>query len=623
MGNRNGSTRNNVSQRAGSKNRSGRLHERLQLTEENYKTIFENSAVAITVTDGNENIVSWNRYAEVVLGMDGNDLYMKPVKSLYPEEEWKRIRSQNVRKKGMQHHIETTVIGKDGKTIDVDLSLTVLKGPDGEVTGSIGIMLDITERKLAEEALRQSEAMSRGMIETAATGIYLLDEGRFVYVNRRLEEISGYTADELIGMRAIDYIHPGDRERVRGKSLESLKGNSSLPYEFRAIRKDLETIWVSERVTSIEYGCNHAILGTLMDVTERKLAEIASQEHTNRIETLLSIGSTVGQTLNLTDLLEKILEKVLEVIRTGVGGIFLVDKGTDDLVLTACRGFSDSFAHQVARMKIGKGFAGRAALSGKPVIVGNMSADLRFDPVVLESEGLQSLCSMPVMVKEKIMGVICVGSHDSRDFRERDVRLLDSIATQIGVAIENAQLYEQTVEIAFTDELTGLYNRRYLMEQVEREFARALRRRTTLSLIMIDMDGLKTINDRFGHQHGSAFLKQLGAIIKGNIRASDVAARLGGDEFMIMAPDTDSVEAGEIGERLRAETQAYRVEINGWEVGMSVSIGIASYPVYASDVEGLLKQSDGAMYEAKRAGKNRICLATPPAPSKTGITVDD
>ena len=623
MGKSNGALRNTTAQRAGSAGKSRRSPHRLQLTEENYKTIFENSAVAITVTDANENIVSWNRRAEVILGMDENDLYMKPVRSLYPEEEWNRIRSQNVRQKGMQHHIETRVIRKDGRTIDVDLSLTVLKGTDGEVTGSIGIILDITERKRAEEALRQSEEMSRGMVETAATGIYLMDNGRFIYINRRLEEISGYTADELIGTRAIDYIHPDDRERVKGKSMESLRGNSSLPYEFRTIRKDLETIWVSERVTSIEYGGTRAILGTLMDVTERKLAEIASQEHTSRIETLLSIGSTVGQTLNLTDLLESILEKVLEVIRTGVGGIFLVDRETDELVLTAHRGFTDSFTSQVARMKIGRGFAGRAALSGKPVMVSNMSADMRFDPVVLQSEGLQSLCSMPIMAKEKILGVVCVGSRDTRDFRERDVRLLDAIATQIGVAIENAQLYEKTVEIAFTDELTGLYNRRYLMEQIEREFARALRRRAPLSLIMIDMDGLKTINDRFGHQHGSACLKQLGVIIKRNIRASDVAARLGGDEFMILAPDTDSAEAAEVGERLRGETKSYRVEIDGWEVGMSISVGIASYPVHASDTDELLKQSDNAMYEAKRAGKNQISVAAPRAPSKTGIAVDD
>lgn len=123
----------------------------LQLAEARFKTIFENSAVAITVTDENENIVSWNKFAEVLLGMGRKDIHMKPVSYLYPDEEWRRIRAENVRQKGMQHHIETRIIRKDKQIIDADLSVSVLKGPDGKVTGSIGIMADITERKRMEE----------------------------------------------------------------------------------------------------------------------------------------------------------------------------------------------------------------------------------------------------------------------------------------------------------------------------------------------------------------------------------------------------------------------------------------------------------------------------------------
>lgn len=131
-----------------------RAQEQLQLAEERYRTIFENSAVAITVTDENENIVSWNKFAEVLLGMDRSDLYMKPVRSLYPEEEWGRIRSQNVRQKGMQHHFETRIIRRNQEIIDAALSLSVLKGPGGKVTGSIGVIADmrgiVELRKLKE-----------------------------------------------------------------------------------------------------------------------------------------------------------------------------------------------------------------------------------------------------------------------------------------------------------------------------------------------------------------------------------------------------------------------------------------------------------------------------------------
>jgi PAS domain S-box-containing protein len=124
-----------------------RAQEQLELAEERYRTIFENSAVAITVTDENENIISWNKLAELILGMGKDDLYMKPVSSLYPEQEWQKIRSQNVRQKGLQSHMETRILTQKQDIIDVDLSLSILKGPDGRVTGSIGIMNDITELK--------------------------------------------------------------------------------------------------------------------------------------------------------------------------------------------------------------------------------------------------------------------------------------------------------------------------------------------------------------------------------------------------------------------------------------------------------------------------------------------
>ena len=128
-----------------------KAEEQLQTAEERYRTIFENSAVAITMADENEQIVLWNKFAEDVLGMSEGDLNMKPVSSLYPDEEWAKIRSQNVRQKGMQNHIETKMIKKNQEIVDVSLSVSVLKGPDGNVTGSIAVISDIGEFKRLQE----------------------------------------------------------------------------------------------------------------------------------------------------------------------------------------------------------------------------------------------------------------------------------------------------------------------------------------------------------------------------------------------------------------------------------------------------------------------------------------
>lgn len=578
-------------------------------TEENYRVIFDYSAIAITVTDENENLVYWNRHAAELLGMDEKDLYMRPVRSLYPEEEWKRIRSQNVRQKGMQHHIETRMIRKDQQIIDVDLSLSVLKNKAGNVTGSIGITMDITERKKAESALRQSEELSKGMIEAAATGIYLAQKGRFIYVNRVMEEMSGYTSDDLIGTRTIDYVHPDDRETTRQNAINAVKSQDSSPYEFRCLRKDLETVWVSERTTTIEYEGSPAILGTLTDMTEKKMAEVASREHINQIEILLNIGTQVSQSRNLDELLNSALESAAEVMDASAVGIYLVNKSSNELILKVHLGFSDEILKSVSRMKMGRGFAGRAALTGKPVVLGSKSNDIRFDPSVFKSLGFQSLCCVPIIAREKILGAICAGSCNSSYFPEGETRFLRSISTQLGVAIENVQLYEEAVETAITDSMTGLYNRRYFMEEIRREIARAERNNTSLCVIMNDLDGLKQVNDRFGHDQGDLLIKSWGAIMREEVRGSDIVTRLGGDEFILLTPETDLQEAEQLSKRLLSAANNSQVQVDGGIMGISVSIGIASYPVHATDVDELLRKADEAMYHAKKTGKNRICIA--------------
>jgi PAS domain S-box-containing protein len=180
-----------------------------QIIEENYKIIFENTAVAITVTNNEEKLVHWNKFAEALFGMTGDDLYLKPVKELYPETEWGRIRSENIRQQGIQHHMETKVTTVDKGIIDVELSISVLRDHDQRVYGSIGVIKDISDRKKMLQSLEESMELSRGMVETAASAIFLMDEGRFTTVNRVLEEITGYSTKELMGMKREDLLFPG------------------------------------------------------------------------------------------------------------------------------------------------------------------------------------------------------------------------------------------------------------------------------------------------------------------------------------------------------------------------------------------------------------------------------
>ncbi len=140
----------------------------LEIAEERYRTIFENSAVAITMADEQERLISWNKFTEDLLGMDKEDLYLKQVSSLYPEGEWERIRTHDVRQKGMQHHLETKMVKSDGEVIDVDVSLSILKDSDGRITGSIGVVRDITDRKEADRKIKEAMELKSQFISTVS-----------------------------------------------------------------------------------------------------------------------------------------------------------------------------------------------------------------------------------------------------------------------------------------------------------------------------------------------------------------------------------------------------------------------------------------------------------------------
>ena len=567
----------------------------------------------IILVNMNGEVVYVNSAFEKMLGYKAEELVGRPALEL-PTYRGKKENSdkaasifKQVIQKGFAAPIDMPALTKDGKVIPLSFTASVIKDTDGNLRTFVAVVRDITERKKIEEALRQSEQVSKAMLEIAGTGIYLLHDGCFQYVNHLFETISGYSSDELRGKYSLDYIFPDDRDEVRNKAIEALKGQSHLPYQFRLIRKDGELAWVLDRLASIQYNGKRSVLGTLTDISEMKRAEAQILEYTKQLEALFNIGVAASRTLDIGELLDSVLDKLLNVMELKAGGIFLFDQQTNGLVLKAYRGASKRFVKKVEQMVLSEGFSALVAISGKPLLIPDVESDSRLRRIGIKSEGIQSFAAVPIMAKEQILGVMAVGGHSARQFPPSATYLLSTIASQIGMAIDNARLYERALQLAFTDSLTGLYNRRYLLDQLDRELARANRNQSSLSLVMMDVDGLKAINDRFGHNEGDVVLKELGSILKINTRASDIAARWGGDEFVLLTSDTDSKGAHRIGERIRSQVERCRPIISGKETPISISVGIASYPENASGVTELLKRADEAMYNAKGLGKNQVC----------------
>jgi diguanylate cyclase (GGDEF)-like protein/PAS domain S-box-containing protein len=589
---------------------TGDLGPAIYLTEDHYKLVFENAAAAITVTDQNEKLVLWNQLAADLLGESYDTLYLKPIKQIYPASEWKRIRSEHIRQKGIHHHMETKILNSAGQVIDVDLAVSVLKGPAGEIQGSIGIMRDISEHKKGDRAVKESMELSRGMIETAATAIFLIEDGRFTFVNHILEEITGYSSEELKNMKRLDLVFPEYRAIAQDSSSGLRDGHSTEPLVFRVLRKDLETIWVSEKMTSIVYLDKELIMGNWMDITEWKIAESIAMDHSSQNEILLEIGNTVGRSLNLQDIAERFLDILGRQLHNGPTAFFSMLSHTETLTLLAQRGFSADFVQRMNKVMLGRGVIGRVAASGKSLILSPNSCDPRFDPEVFQHDGIWSICSVPVFARDKVNGVICMGTHDQHFSLQKQTQLLELVANQIGVAIDNAMLYEKTSELAFCDGLTGLYNLRYIEEELKRELSRASRNGQPFAVICFDLDNLKPANDSYGHQCGDRMLREFGSILSKLIRKPDIAARVGGDEFVVLAIESDVDSARKIAERIWSEINASQIEIDGAVIKLSISGGIAVYPCHGDQVEVLLKKADQALYRAKHAGKNRIFVAS-------------
>lgn len=202
----------------------------LRLAEEKYRSVFENSAVAIMVTDAAERVISWNKFTENLLGLKSEDLYLKPVSTLYPGEEWNKIRKYNIRQKGMQHHLETRMKRKDGGTVDIDISITVLKDVQGNITGSIGVIRDITERKQMEKLKDEFVSMVSHELRTP---IVIIREAISQVLDGMHGEVSG-------NQRLVLSMSVKNIERLR-RLIDNLLDLSKM----EAGRLDLNREWVS------------------------------------------------------------------------------------------------------------------------------------------------------------------------------------------------------------------------------------------------------------------------------------------------------------------------------------------------------------------------------------------
>ncbi|MBI5057819.1 MAG: diguanylate cyclase [Nitrospirae bacterium] len=475
------------------------------------------------------------------------------------------------------------------------------------------------KREESEKKLLEQENKFRDLVEKSLAGVYLVQNEIFRYVNPELANLFGYTANELIDRKGpADVVLPEDWPLVKENLQKRMSGEAgSIHYSFRGVKKNGEIIYVSVYGSRTLYHGRPAVIGTLLDITERKLKAEALRQNEERIirqsceleamnvelMTLHKVTSAISHKLDRQSLFKNILNAITELDIIKVkrqAGIFIVEG--DRLNLVAHLGHPKAFLDMHENMTVNDCLCGLAARTGEIVVCKDFHADRHH---TIQYPGMESHghIILPLKTADKVVGVLYLYLPPHAEVGESILTTLGTIGNQIGIAINNSMLYEETRELSLHDPLTGLANRRMMGIVFERSIARARRFGSSFSIIMLDLDNFKKYNDTHGHPEGDRLLVEVARMLSEEVRDLDLVARYGGEEFLILLPETDLKIACKVAERIRKSVET--------KTAITLSLGVTScYPGIQS-MKDFIKEADDALYQAKQKGKNRVEVAEP------------
>ena len=323
------------------------------------------------------------------------------------------------------------------------------------------------------------------------------------------------------------------------------------------------------------------------------------------------VAKALTSSLDLDSILQTIMEKMAEYFRPDTWSLLMVDEQKMDLYFAIAVGAA-SEALKSVRLKVGEGIAGHVAKYGEKLIVPDVRSDKRFAKRIdhVTQWETQSIICIPLKSKLRVLGVIQLVNVDMKNFTEQESFFLQSLCDYAAIAIENARSVEKIQELTITDDCTGLYNARHLYKTLETEVYRSARFGYEFSVLFIDLDHFKQVNDTHGHLIGSKLLAEIGYLIKAQLRLIDFAFRYGGDEFVVLLPQTGKDSALVVARRLRDSLRgSCFCKEEGLNLNVRASIGLATYPHDAKTPHDVIRQADEMMYMVKNSTRDNIGIA--------------
>jgi diguanylate cyclase (GGDEF)-like protein len=333
--------------------------------------------------------------------------------------------------------------------------------------------------------------------------------------------------------------------------------------------------------------------------------------HMQELAIFHDVAKALTSSLNLDSILQTIMAKVAEYFRPDTWSLLMVDEAADELYFAIAVGDAADALKSV-RLHVGEGIAGWVAKNGEALVVPDVYSDPRFAKRIDEMTKWQtrSIICIPLKAKQRVLGVIQLINVPMSSFTDSEMFFLRAICDYAAIAIDNARSVERIQELTITDDCTGLYNARHLYKTLEAEVYRSARFSYEFTVLFIDLDHFKQVNDTHGHLIGSKLLAEVGYTIKSHLRLIDYAFRYGGDEFVVLLPQTGKESGLVVARRLLESFRNNRLlRDEGLNLNVRASIGLAAYPDDAKSAHEIIRQADEMMYEVKNSTRDNIAIA--------------
>jgi diguanylate cyclase (GGDEF)-like protein/PAS domain S-box-containing protein len=594
-----------------------------------YRAILERIP-AVTYVAGFGEAGRWDyvsQQIESLLGYTAEEWLSDPeiwFRQIHPDDRTRALEEEIASKAGgAQLRSEYRMHRRDGRVVWVRDEAALVFDDQGQPRYWQGFLLDITGRKTTEQALEVSESRHRQLVDHLPVGIYrTTPEGALVEANRALARILGFPDREALLRAEVQsfYVDPSDREQWMAKL--SAEGTIS-DFELQLRRTDGAVIWVRDSARVVRDDQDRIVCyeGALQDITRQKQAEWearqASQQAASWVSRLENRNREMELIREMGDMLQTCptAEEAYAVMAHWAEQLFN-DRPGALCMISSSRNVVEPVAVW-GEPKLGESVFGPddcwALRTGRLHRVDHKRSRLICRHLG-ELPGESALC-VPMMAHGEALGILHLQASSSElhtPVVESDSaeQVAVSVAEHLALALANLRLRESLKTQSIRDPLTGLFNRRYMEESLDREFRRAERRGAPVGVIMLDIDRFTNFNNTFGHQAGDTLLHALGELLRTRVRAEDIACRYGGEEFVLIMPEASLEITAERAEVLRKEARELRVQQHGQSLGaVTVSFGVAAFPQHGPSAESVIRAADLALYRAKSEGRDGVAVA--------------